>query len=165
MCAVKVFKSGLEELALKEVKILAKLHHPHVVQLLGVSVDSDGTFSMVMEFKSKNLRELIESRMQNLNICVDVGPFYLSEAMDVMVKIALAVAYMHSRGIVHRDLKPFNVLAEEHASNIDVKIVDFGSSETYLATSSRTIEPVGTAFWRAPEILQLATIYKFSTYD
>ena len=38
------------------------------------------------------------------------------------------VNYLHKLGIVHRDLKPENLLLDQ---NKNIKIVDFGLSNTY----------------------------------
>lgn len=40
--------------------------------------------------------------------------------------------YLHRLGIVHRDLKPENMLLD---ANKNIKIVDFGLSNTYLQTA------------------------------
>lgn len=84
-------------------------------------------------------------------------PFDIHEAVFIITRIALGMAYLHFKGVMHRDLKPVNVLAQEHAGSLDVKIVDFGISHLELPSdSSQARGPymnAGTGFWRAPEIL------------
>ena len=45
-----------------------------------------------------------------------------------MKYIFSALNYIHKQGIVHRDLKPENLLLDY---NKNIKIVDFGLSNTY----------------------------------
>lgn len=59
------------------------------------------------------------------------------------------VNYIHQKNIVHRDIKPENILFDE-ANNL--KLVDFGSAQI-LEQNSALIEPAGTMFYIAPEVL------------
>lgn len=165
--AVKRFKTGSSHRDLQhEVDFLINLsRHPCIVQMVGLSVDSKDKCSIVMEYMKGNLHELIYSRMQKkiseatgqkIPAC-DVVPFDIHEAVFIITRIALGMAYLHFKGVMHRDLKPVNVLAQEHAGSLDVKIVDFGISHLELPSdSSQARGPymnAGTGFWRAPEIL------------
>lgn len=160
--AVKTFKRipPIETLQ-REVKFLNELRHPSIVRLMGLAVHSEQRCSIVMEFMGYSLRQLIESRLKrkreaNLETHpVYVVPFDLHEAVFIITKIALGMAFLHSRGVIHRDLKADNVLAPKHPGSIDVKITDFG--ESLLIHSINSPKPsrgAGTGFWRAPEVLQ-----------
>ena len=109
-----------------------------------------------------NLRQLMETRAGRLGKIV--RPFELHEEELIILKIALGMAYLHSRGLVHRDLKPENLLAKEHCEgDIEVKIVDFGIShlidESPEWNNTQAIfipvyySGMGTLFYRAPEVL------------
>src|SRR5262249_6138325 len=51
----------------------------------------------------------------------------LSERLEVVAKIADAVAAAHRGSIIHKDIKPSNVLIEEHPDGtITPKLADFG---------------------------------------
>lgn len=50
------------------------------------------------------------------------------EACKFFQQIISGVEYIHRLNIVHRDLKPENLLLDE---NKNIKIVDFGLSNTY----------------------------------
>ena len=47
----------------------------------------------------------------------------LSEAVDVAIQVASALAAAHQAGIVHRDIKPENIMLRPDAY---VKVLDFG---------------------------------------
>jgi len=72
------------------------------------------------------------------------------EVLCVIVKIAAALAYIHSRGVLHRDLKWANVIIRK--SDGEPIIIDLGSASHALA-EDLTEEglPPGTDRFRAPE--------------
>lgn len=69
----------------------------------------------------------------------------LSELMEILLRVAEAVAYAHSRGVIHRDLTPQNILLAEFGA---VYVLDWG-----LAATRGTLDGVraGTPAWMAPE--------------
>ena len=68
--------------------------------------------------------------------------------LDIIIKIALAMNYLHSQGIIHRDLKLANILLDE---SFNPKLSDFG---LLMKDSEKTDEvvTVGTGPYIAPEI-------------
>lgn len=45
-----------------------------------------------------------------------------------MKQIIGAVVYMHSLNYIHRDLKPENIVFETIENDLNLKIIDFGTS-------------------------------------
>jgi serine/threonine protein kinase len=84
--------------------------HPCIAQLVGLSVNSDGACLIIMEYMDGNLRKLINTRLRKRKGLLGPsnetrnGPIELYEEMLIISKIALGMAYLHSRGLVHRDL-------------------------------------------------------------
>ncbi len=74
-----------------------------------------------------------------------------SARIEVLVEVALALAYAHERGVVHRDLKPANVLLDPSGR---AHLTDFGAA---LASGSERLTQtgtwVGTPSYMAPEQL------------
>ena len=58
---------------------------------------------------------------------------YFSEkdAANIMKQVFSAINYCHSRKIVHRDMKPENLLLDKDEENPKIKIIDFGTSQTF----------------------------------
>jgi serine/threonine protein kinase len=63
-----------------------------------------------------------------------------------------ALDYLHSRKrIVHRDLKPENILFDEQ---MNIRIVDFGLSNTFSGSNPLLITQCGSPAYVAPEIIR-----------
>jgi serine/threonine-protein kinase len=114
--AVKVVERGVAPTAaarfLREVRIAARLTHPHVLGLHD-SGEVGGLLYYVMPYvEGETLRERMTRE----------GAPSLTDAVRLLRELADALAYAHAHGVVHRDLKPENVLlAGGHAV-----VADFG---------------------------------------
>src|SRR5204862_7406899 len=65
--------------------------------------------------------ELIEG--ETLRQRLTRGRMHLSEAVDVAIQVASALAAAHQAGIVHRDIKPENIMLRPDGY---AKVLDFG---------------------------------------
>lgn len=151
--AVKRFRTSQMRDLQREMELLVKLLHPHVVRLVGFSVEDEGGW-IVMELMQQNLQEMIASRIRLQERVIkkpSSPPFSESDALKIITKIALGMRFLHSKGVAHRDLTSRNVMVNDHTDSIDVKIVDFGLSQ-FIGNSAVTAG--GTGFWRSPEILR-----------
>ncbi|TBU62722.1 kinase-like domain-containing protein [Dichomitus squalens] len=103
----------------KEIAIMKKLSHPHVVRLLEVIDDplTDKIY-MVMEYLGGGE---IKWRTANDNPLLRVD-----QTRRICRDVILGLEYLHYQGIIHRDIKPANLLWT--ADRRTVKISDFGVS-------------------------------------
>ncbi len=83
---------------------------------------------------------------------VDKGCYDEQKARQVMRQILEALRHLHMLGIIHRDIKPENILCCD-SDGVDVKIADFGLSNTFAPTSTLKSQ-CGTPVYMAPEMLQ-----------
>jgi serine/threonine-protein kinase len=97
----------------REGKILARLSHPHIAQLLDAGVTADGRRFLVLE----------HVQGERIDAWADRHRLDLSARVRLFLQVCSAVAHAHTRLVVHRDLKPSNVLVTEAG---DVKLLDFG---------------------------------------
>jgi hypothetical protein len=183
--AVKIIEASNTIALQHEVGILAQLRHPHIVQLVGFSVDKGkgkgkGRGSMIlMELMDGDLRQLIEDRVRSTP---QVPPFPHYDTVHVISQIAAGMAYLHKKLVFHGDLKASNVLFNHRGGHIEAKITDFGvsqsvqltklsdtiididgySSGSIYSTTSLTGK-VGTTGWRAPEVsgIQVSIAIKY----
>src|SRR6478736_4917702 len=78
----------------------------------------------------------------------------LTDALEVMKRVAQSVAFIHQEGVIHADLKPKNLLFREDGSSV---IVDFGAAlYTFAGATLREVAQVerrrhGTPGYMAPE--------------
>ena len=152
--AVKVMRTASPEMharLLAEGRALARLSHPHVVQIYEVD-DRDGEVSLVMEYiHGQTLRAWARGRPWQavVRVCVEAGE---------------GLAAAHACGLAHRDFKPDNVLVD---SSGRAKVLDFGLARRLddptppqpgraadpdaPADLTRTGALVGTPAYMAPE--------------
>jgi len=129
----------------REIRVMAKLHHSNIVQMIEVYDTPHHTY-LIMELVGGG--ELFKEIIKRTE------PFYEANAAQIVSQLLSGVGYMHSCGVAHRDLKPENILLNEDKKTI--KITDFGLSKDFAAASLRT--SCGTCLYVAPEVL-LATSY------
>ena len=129
---------------------MAKLNHPGVVPLVGVTLHPDIGPCLIMELMSGDLNDLIYNRRR----------FSLHVSVDIMLQIGEAMQHIHNAGFVHRDLNPrtilFKVVEDEQLSRagfVVVKVADFGfTTESKEGELSENLEDVGTSRYMAPEV-------------
>ena len=122
-----------------EARAVARLKHPHVVQLYEVGeFEGQPYFSL----------ELVEGG--SLADALGDQPMPPREAAALVETLARAVHAAHQRGIVHRDLKPANVLLTPDGQP---KVTDFGLAKTAhdAAGPTPTNAILGTPAYMAPE--------------
>ena len=128
----------------REIKLAARLQHPHIVPLLSAGEVEGLPYYTMPYVAGASLRE----RMQ-------AGPIPTNEATSILRDVAKALAYAHRQGIVHRDIKPENVLLSEGSA----MVADFGVARalraaTTLAPDSTITQlgtQIGTPAYMAPE--------------
>ncbi|CAI5739428.1 unnamed protein product [Hyaloperonospora brassicae] len=131
---------------LAEVKMMASMEHPHIVEFIGVAWDSLTNMCVVSEFMAGgDLKALLSGYDEQEH---PMG--FSRQKLRIALHIAHALMYMHSLDppIIHRDLKSKNVLLNE---NLDAKLTDFGTSRERVNESMTG--GVGTCLWMAPEVM------------
>jgi len=160
MAAVKMFlisKTVTVEAVENEANLQARLQHPNVVQFKGYAVRGREHI-IVTELMSKDLRMYLD---QNTSEGQARPPLSLLLAVDIMLKIAEGMKYLHESRVMHRDLRANNVLINvlDHkelytSPSVQVKLTDFGISKLNLNNSRFNTMERGHVRWRAPEVFQ-----------
>ena len=124
----------------REIKLAAKLQHPHILGLFD-SGSADGLLFYVMPFvKGESVRDRIDKE----------GQLPVDDAVQITLEVADALGYAHSQGIIHRDIKPENILlANGHAL-----VADFGIARAATEGSQKltaTGVAIGTPAYMSPE--------------
>jgi serine/threonine protein kinase/Tfp pilus assembly protein PilF len=135
--ALKVLHPGLAESLgaerfLREIKVVARLNHPHILPLFD-SGEVEGFLYYVMPYvEGESLRERLERENQ---LPVD-------EAVRHTFSIASALDYAHRQNVIHRDVKPENVMMFEG----EAMVMDFGIAKTLIESGERSITKSGALF-------------------
>ena len=144
--ALKVLQPHLAEVLgrerfLREIRVAAQLHHPHLLPLYD-SGDVGGSLYYVVPYvEGGSLRDRLR-RETRLEIHV---------ALQLTREVAEALDYAHRRKVIHRDIKPENILLDEgHAV-----VADFGVARAISEAVDTQITQsgllVGTPDYMSPE--------------
>ena len=127
----------------REAQAVARLNHPHIVQVYDFGEEGDIAY-LVMEFiKGKELKNFFDANER----------FDLKEAVRIMGELCDALDFAHQHGIIHRDIKPANVMLDHQART---KLTDFGvarvtDSDKTSVERTQAGTMVGTPAYMSPE--------------
>ncbi|XP_064393126.1 uncharacterized protein LOC135340711 isoform X2 [Halichondria panicea] len=132
----------------REMKLLAEVRHPNLVQFIGAIFDDQNNKSppiLVTELLDMNLRQAYERNQ------LDPG-----NRLSIFMDIALALNYLHQRydPIIHRDVSAPNVLLQRMPNHQwKGKVSDLGSAN-FLQHAHTKGE--GCVLYSAPEVIPRA---------
>ena len=144
--AIKVFDPEVaaaigSERFQREIEIVARLTHPHILPLHDSGVAEGFLFYVMPYVEGESLRDRLTREKQ----------LPLEDALCIAREVADALDYAHRHRVVHRDIKPENILLEEgHAV-----VADFGIARAVAAAGEEKLTAtglvVGTPAYMSPE--------------
>ncbi|MCL2016144.1 MAG: serine/threonine protein kinase [Defluviitaleaceae bacterium] len=128
---------------------LLNLHHPNLVQILGVEIiseeldksDETATFRTYEEYvQGETLAEIIDAADK---------PISQETAVNWILQLCAAINVLHSQNppIIHRDVKPSNIIVADGV----VKLLDFNAAKDVKPNQLRDTTLIGTPGYAAPE--------------
>ncbi|MQL95484.1 hypothetical protein Taro_028154 [Colocasia esculenta] len=146
--AIKVIdKSGvpaaMQARVLREVAIMSRLEHPHIVRLHEVMATRSKIYLVMEHAGGGELLSLVARR----------GRVPEATARRYLQQLVAALRFCHGRGIAHRDVKPQNLLLDGRG---ELKVSDFGLSALpeQLRDDGLLHTACGTPAYTAPEVLR-----------
>src|SRR5438552_16191882 len=135
----------------QEAHAVVGLNHPNILTVYEIGEDHSIHYIA---------SELIEG--ETLRQRLTCGRIQVSEAVDVAIQVASALAAAHQAGIVHRDIKPENIMLRPDGY---VKVLDFGIAnlaeeelpaamprdEALLLVETNLGDVLGTVRYMSPE--------------
>ena len=134
------FREGINFTAIREIKLLQELRHPHVIELVDC-FPHKRNLNLVFECCESDLEAVIKDKF------LPLGTPEIKSYMQMTLK---AVAYCHASWVLHRDLKPNNLLI---APNGALKLADFGLARVFGSPNRKFTHQVFARWYRAPELL------------
>jgi predicted Ser/Thr protein kinase len=123
---------------LAEAAVTGRLDHPNIVPIHDVGVDEQGLpFYTMKRVSGRPWSQVLRTLSE-------------AENLDVLLRVADAVAFAHDHGVVHRDLKPDNVMLGAYG---EVLLADWGLAGD-IAEIQRSLNrcAAGTPAYMAPEM-------------
>ncbi|MGA6959647.1 MAG: serine/threonine-protein kinase, partial [Candidatus Acidiferrales bacterium] len=105
-------QKDLADRFLREIKVLASLHHPNIAELR-TALTIDNQLVMIMEYVEGST---LAARLLQ-------GPVRYADALAYFDQVLAALSCAHALRIVHRDIKPANIMLTPQGV---VKLMDFG---------------------------------------
>lgn len=133
----ELFEGHYRERFKREALLLAKLNHPHIVQIYDY-LETDTQLALVMEYvDGHNLQQHLREHIVTL-----------AQRMQWLTQIAQGLAIAHDAGIIHRDLKAENILINKHKL---AKITDLGIAKSQDFNATLTDHVAGSYASMSPE--------------
>ena len=105
-------QKDLADRFLREIKVLASLHHPNIAELR-TALTIENQLVMIMEYVEGST---LASRLLQ-------SPVRYADAFSYFDQVLAALGCAHAHNIVHRDIKPANIMLTPQGI---VKLMDFG---------------------------------------
>ena len=125
-----------------EIDLLKNLNHPNIVKYHGFAKSTESLYIILEYCENGSLH----------SICKNFGKFPENLVALYMQQVLRGLLYLHEQGVIHRDIKGANILTTKEGL---VKLADFGVA-TRKDTGLHESSVVGTPYWMAPEVIELA---------
>ena len=123
--------------ARKEARILSKLDHPNIIELVNF-IELNKSCWLVRNYYWKDLQSYIHKM-----------PYQPQLIRSYAFKILCGLSHCNSNGVLHRNINPSNILLHEKGS---IRIIGFGSS-TFVSEAEENVDYTTDIHYKAPEVL------------
>ncbi len=141
--AVKLAKkpqAGTQTIAdayLAEARNLARLEHPHIIQVYDVQIDDVQPYIVMKYVDGLTFEKWVSTRRPSMQ-----------EIVRTLIAVCDALGFAHRHDLVHRDLKPSNILIDQEGRP---HVTDFGLALHIDVRSEWRGKVTGTLPYMSPE--------------
>ena len=133
----------------KEARILARLSHPNIVEVVTAGVTGDSLrlpYFLMQKLNGHTLRSVLSAK----------GRLPLETAYSIAIDLLDALDHAHALGVIHRDVKPENIFLHRGPNEThQTKLLDFGVMRMLSSDQPQTgARFVGTLRYAPPEQLR-----------
>jgi serine/threonine protein kinase len=124
----------------REYEIERQLDSPYVIKPYDLETHEAQLILTVKDFGGEPLSRLLGA------------PLEIYRFLDIAIRLAAALADIHSQGVVHKDIKPANILIHPHTG--ELKLIDFGIAAQLARVPTSTSSPIlieGSLAYMSPE--------------
>src|SRR3954468_16898594 len=130
----------------REVRAVARLNHPNIVQVYDFGQDGDLAFIVMEYIQGTELKDAFDKKEL----------FDLGTTFRLMGELLSALDFAHEASIIHRDVKPANVMVDSkgHAKLTDFGVARIEDPEAQTGEATRAGAVIGTPSYMSPEQIQ-----------
>jgi serine/threonine-protein kinase len=130
----------------REVRAVARLNHPHIVQVYDFGTEGDLAYIVMEYIEGKELKDYFDAK----------HPFDLATIFRLTMELLDALDFAHEAGVIHRDVKPGNILVDAagHAKLADFGVARFTEADGEPGEATRAGAMIGTPSYMSPEQIQ-----------
>ncbi|GJE92910.1 kinase-like protein [Phanerochaete sordida] len=134
--------SKLEDLR-KELGLMKKVHHEHILAMDALYVDvADDALWIRMELMNRSLADILPLAEHGVELSEALIAQFAADALAALV-------HLNKLGIAHRDVRSDNLLV--NADGV-VKLADFSSAVQVPKAAPVRFDQAGVIYWQAPEM-------------
>jgi eukaryotic-like serine/threonine-protein kinase len=127
---------------LREIKLAARLQHPHILTVLDSGETAGRLWFTMPLVEGESLRDRLRRERQ----------LPVEDSLRIAREAAQALQYAHTHGVIHRDIKPENLLLTDDGNTL---VADFGIARSLGSGSDEKLTEtglvIGTPAYMSPE--------------
>ena len=127
-----------DEAFFAEARAAGKLSHPYIVSVYDAAKEAGQRYIVMEYIQGETLKRLCEPDGPRLKV---------ERVVDIMLKVSLALDYVHKNGVLHKDIKPANIMLTADGTP---RLMDFGIAATEGQTE-RVTRVEGSPMFMSPE--------------